>query len=741
MKKSIFLLTIAVLSFFQAHAIPANPKPVTITQPDGSALTVRLVGDEFYHFNTTGDGYTILKNEAGYYVYAQKQGDRLVPSTQVAHNVTNRTASEISYLAKIQKNMTDASAIKQSKVQRSMRDGSSPKKVQTVDYNKFKGLVILVNFSDKKFTTNDPVAFYNSMMNDHDFTGYTDASGRQVDCTGSVRDYYYDNSNHIFDPSFDVYGPVTSSYSCTYPKGTSNIQTVFLEILDKLDGEIDFSKYDANSDGTIDMVYFLVAGYGANFGGNSDDYLWPHKSQFPSSYPFKFDGKRLGTYACSCELYGYEGNTSSVTIEGIGTICHEFGHVLGLPDFYDTDYSGSGGQSHHPGEWDIMAGGSMHNYSRTPAGYTILERYALGFAQPHEIKETRSYTLGALQSTNEGYIIKTDVEGEFFMLENRQNIKWDRYVPGHGMLITRVDSTNVMTWIRNTLNNTPKHQHFEIVRAGNGTVGDNNTDPFPGDNGARMINNATTPALKTWAGHENRFGLRNIQEENGVISFEVHNSSDVFTTAEEDFESMPTTTSVKTTNVQGKFSKWNFINSFVTKGVTGHTKGEKACAFFSPCMMAMNSDINPGQIYLVTAEIYNPESKDAQYKLWASTDGGKNWSAISNIPVTVPGKQSLTAQWKVNYNQPVRFRLNMVAGTKSKTNPTYIDDFTIYYNEFPALAGDVNMDGTVDQNDVIELINMILGIKPQNLATGDIDRNGMLNVSDVTALINNIKAQ
>ena len=735
MKKSILFLTFAVLCLFQAHAVPANPKPVTITQPDGSTLTVRLVGDEFYHFNTTSDGYTILKNESGFYVYAQKQGDQLVPSTQIAHNAANRSASEINFLSKVGKNLTDASAIDVSKAKRSARDASALQKTKPINYSKFKGLVILVNFNDRQFSMNDPASFYSKMINEHNFTEYTDDKGIQVNCTGSVRDFYYDNSNHVFDPSFDVYGPVTADYSCTYPQGTRNIQTVFLNALNKLNDAVDFSKYDTDGDGYIDMVYFLVAGYSAAFGGNSSNYLWPHKSQFSSYIPLKYDGKTLKTYACSCELYGVEGYPG-VTVEGIGTMCHEFGHVLGLPDFYDTDYNNSGGESHHSGEWDIMAGGSSHNYSRTPAGYTIFERYALGFANPKVITQPGDYTLGALQTSNEGYIIKTDVNREYFILDNRQNMRWDQYVPGHGMIITRVDSTDMLVWLRNTINNNPSHQYFEIVRAGNGATGDNNTDPFPGDNGAWMINNTTVPALKTWAGHNNKFGLKNIQENDGVITFSVYNSSDTFVTSMEDFESMPTTTSIKQSNVQGKFAKWNFVNSFVTTGVTGHTSGQKASAIFSPGLLAMNSDINPGEVYLVSADIYNPESTDAKYKLWASTNGGTNWVAINNIPITVPGGKSLTAQWKVDYKQPVRFRINMTAGSKVKTNPTYIDNFNVYYNENSFDKGDVNKDNVVNVSDVTELINMILGTKPQDLTVGDIDGNRELNVSDVTALIN-----
>ena len=75
------------------------------------------------------------------------------------------------------------------------------------------------------------------------------------------------------------------------------------------------------------------------------------------------------------------------------TICHEFSHVLGLPDFYDTDYEGSGGESHHPGDWSVMAGGNHLNNSRTPCAYSLYERMAVGFTEPMVINAKGHYTL------------------------------------------------------------------------------------------------------------------------------------------------------------------------------------------------------------------------------------------------------------------------------------------------------------------------------------------------------------
>ena len=93
----------AGLLCLMAQAIPADPTPATVTQPDGQTLTVTLHGDEFFHFTTTSDGYTVVKNAAGFYTYARLDGDRLVASNTVARDEANRTAADRATLAKLPK--------------------------------------------------------------------------------------------------------------------------------------------------------------------------------------------------------------------------------------------------------------------------------------------------------------------------------------------------------------------------------------------------------------------------------------------------------------------------------------------------------------------------------------------------------------------------------------------------------------------------------------------------------------
>lgn len=534
MKKIILLLTFFWISIVALWAVPAHKGSVRVPQPDGTMLTLRLVGDEYLHFNTTGDGYSVVKNDQGAYVYACKGSDgQLAPTALVAHDADERQQAELAYLQGVGRylapEMTPERAAEQQAEQQRQAKARAKRRAPQYDYSNFRGLLILVEFNDRSFTRSDIRDLMDDMVNKENYTGYIGTNGRRQNYTGSVRDYFHDNSDGRFTPEFDVYGPYKIDYSQYDARGTGNAALLTNAALDAADDDVDFSLYDRDGDSVVDMVYFIFAGYGANFGGNDSRLYWPHRSIIYNpngrgwdDWAVVKDDVYLYDYASSVELYGYTAYPSTVTIDGIGTICHEFGHVLGLPDFYDADYEASGGESNHPGEWSIMAGGSYENYGRTPVGYSLFERYAVGFAEPQTITEEGSYTLPELNSCNTGYRLNTPVNREFFFFENRQqNSKWDRSLPSHGMLVYRVDSTSTRVWENNSVNNNPRHNYYEIVRAG-GTSASRASDPFPGSRNVRTLNNTTSPAsLLTWSGQPSRLGLANIREQGGVVTFDV----------------------------------------------------------------------------------------------------------------------------------------------------------------------------------------------------------------------------
>ena len=728
--KKFALLLICLMAMFRASAVPAYPYPVTVTQPDGSTLVIQGHGDEFYHFTTTADGYTIVKNDAGYYVYAQLQNNRLTPTDRIARDQAERTANDVSFLETTGKML----------IEKANNDGArkSRRKVATKEsdsyYKNFRGLVILVNFSDRKFSRSDAHSVYDHMFNDVNYKGYKNENGTSNRYgsmfIGGVRDYFSQNSMGKFAPQFDVVGPVEVDMKSTEVNGNKNAWVVFAQAIANLSSTVDFSKYDADGDGYVDMMYFIVAGYGANYSGNNDAYLWPHKWSLEYVDVPAYNGKRMGKYACSVELYGWESNQQTI-LDGIGTVCHEFSHVLGLPDEYDTDYE-AGGQSHDPGQWSVMAGGSYSQLGRLPVGYSAFQRYASGFLTPKVITSTGKFELNPMQENNEAYMLKTPVDKEFFLLENRQQSGWDAMLPGHGMLVFRVDSTNLEVWESNKVNATPSHNYYELLRAGNSTSGAQASDPFPGTSNIMTLNNSTTPSLCTWNGTYNTFGLTEITETNGVINFKVNKEGNVEMLVE-DFETMGSTSATGSTNVRGRFCSWNFTKCGVAAPGKDACDGTYSVAMKKPSAIttAEPITINP---FMISVYFFNPTSTTAKFKVQYSIDKTE-WEDLGevNVQTSAEGKASFKMP---TLSEPAYFRVSQVGG--STTAKVYVDNISFSYYKEAGEEGDINGDGTVDVSDVTALINKILGTSDYTDEVCDINGDGEINVSDVTQLINQI---
>ena len=734
MKKLFTLMALGLLCCIRAAAIPADPTPLTVTQPDGTTLTIQGHGDEFFHYITTTDGYTVVKNALGYYTYAQVVGGQLVAGTVTAHDANQRTAAEQTLLMATPRHLTSP-AMQRSGKQMLGKRNSAMRRVGAdgrMDYDKFKGLIILINYNDKEFSMSDANAFYDDMVNTAGYTGYTDDNGRHVKCMGSVRDYFYDNSMGVFDANFDIVGPVTVPYSCKYPQGTANMSDVFYAALDSVDNMVNFNDYDSDGDGEVDMVFFLVAGYSANFQGNDAGYLWPHMYYLWGA-PM-LDGVKFGLYACSTEIYGWEGYYTDVM--GIGTFCHEFSHVLGLPDLYDTDYTQSGGESAHPGEWDVMAGGSSGNYGREPVGYSLYERYALGFATPQVIDAAGTYTIDPVNTANTGYRINTSEEKEYFLLENRQRTGWDKRLPGHGMLVARVDSTDGYVWWANSINANPGHMYYEILRADGGNA-NSGSNTYPGDNGITQLNNYTTPSLQNWNGSFNQWGISDITEANKQITFTVYADTLVKETIE-DFERMPVTTDANAKGVQGVYSKWDFTKCYVTEPGDSSCNGKRAVAMVKPSRVATSAPLGANAV-MISYTVFNPTSMEAHFQLAYSVDSGKTWVNSDRGALAVYAGEQATCTANLPSGQRLMLRINQTSG--SAKAPCYLDDIVIYYlgDWENSLVGDVNGDGEVTVADVNAIIDMIL--TGNTTAAGDVNGDGEVTVADVNEVIDIILGQ
>lgn len=680
MKKHLLSLLAGIaLSTGNLFAVPACPDPAPVTQPDGSVLTVRLVGDEFLNYVTTLDGYTLIQKGNNGYSYATEVNGEIVASDIMAHDAAQRTPSEKAYLQGVKKHLVPS----QSPAKASMRSDRSkmvvrPGEKGLYDYNNFHGLIILVNYNDRQFTFDDPKTLFQDIVAKENFTGFDYPNGSHQTYTGSVRDYFWDNSYHQFSPQFDVIGPVTVPYSQYYVNQTDNIRTVIRAAFDLLDPTTDFSVYDTDNDGTMDMFYVIFAGGGSNFSGNDQRLVWPHAWNMFYDY---YDGIMLNRYACSTELYG---SPSDGMIDGIGTVCHEFSHVLGLMDEYDTDYQGSGGQSVDPGEWSLMSSGSYHNYARTPTGYSMLERYQSGFAVPEVLDEssTGTFTLTDIDESNHGFRINTTNPKEYFLLENRRLNKWNCYNPGEGMLVFRVDSTSTSPWSSNDINADPYHNYYELVRANPSSsyygIEDSAGDPFPGTGNVTTLGPETSPALEGWHGINTvDITLEGITETaDGEIKFSI-GGEDEYEKYEEDFEDMETQSDWSNYGIVGKFCTWNFVNARVTSAGS-YGKGSRA-AVLQPRGSAETSAIDR-PVITISVRATNAAEKNFNFRCEYLDEASHVWvpikertSGVSNQSLKGGATRTFRFDVKESARQAERkYRFSAVSGPDGGT--LYIDE-------------------------------------------------------------------
>ena len=314
--------------------------------------------------------------------------------------------------------------------------------------------VVLVEFSDSVFSSDDPHAFYSSLFNEE---GYHQRSGK-----GCVTEYFRDQSGGLFNPLFEIYGPVKVEQAAKSNSSTNYGHSVFREAMQKVidaNADVDFARYDWDGDGTAEHVIFVYASYGGNESADEvTGLIWPNTSTFTT---VSAGSTKFSRYSASNELFW--GNKKS---SGIGTICHEYVHTLGLPDLYPT--SSSSTEYSVVDEWDLMDGGNFADRGWCPPNLSAHEKMLLGWLTPEEL--TEASTVSALKSVEAGgkaYIIRTDENAdEFFLLENRQHEGWDMKTPGHGLVISHVDYVK-SKWTGNSVNNDKNHHYYDLVHADN----------------------------------------------------------------------------------------------------------------------------------------------------------------------------------------------------------------------------------------------------------------------------------
>ncbi len=498
-------MTLATLC---AMAVPAKRGQwKTVTLADGSKVRVELRGDEFINYWQAEDGRRFVRNAATA-KYELADMTKLRERAQALRKSIN---------------------IKGGKQNAPVRSASRAASSQYTGQK--KGLVILIDFPDRRFTHGSP-ALYERILNEENFTD-------PVGFVGSVSDYFRDQSNDAFNLTFDVAGPYTMPEGYAYyggdvPSRDANMAEMWRYALRAADEDVDYKDYDWNGDGQVEQVFFIYAGLGQANGGEEET-IWPHKSAVANedwTEYLVFDGVLVFDYACSCECqpaaYELEGDTyvvSETKIDGIGTICHEFSHCLGLADLYDIDYSGGYGM----GAWDLMSSGSYNGDSFRPACYTGAERMWIGWKQPIELTEaTEINGMKSLENGGESYIIRNDANpDEYYILDNRQpDGRWDAGLPGAGLLITHVDYDQSV-WDSNGPNDNPEHQRCTPIPADGNFY--TNTENIAGDaypyGSNNSLTNESTPAATVYTKNIDGTNYMNkpitdiTQNPDGTISF------------------------------------------------------------------------------------------------------------------------------------------------------------------------------------------------------------------------------
>ena len=439
---SIMMLCAVAVS---AIAVPARRDGMLRTAADGTEKMVYQHGNELFHYLTDAEGNWLDE-------------ETLMPMSN-----ERKAAREQAGKARVQ-------------ARRAKEETGTDRLLAP------RGAVILVSYPDKAFSQSNKDMTEWAMGEKYTYNG----------ATGSIHRYFMDQSWGQYDMQIDVYGPVTVSKNASYygsndswsgnDKHPDELVKEACQLADSECGA-DFSQYDSNNDGNVDWVVILYAGKGEADGGSKET-IWPH--QYDLSYTgmsFKLDGKWVDHYCCLNEIDGSSGKRC-----GIGTFCHEFSHVMGLPDFYAT----TEGSTHRTlGSWDIMDYGPYNNDGNTPPSYSAYERWFMGWIEPTLLNTAATVTLANLNHeggracyiTENGSAISNILRpspSTFYMLENRQKSGWDQYIKGSGLMITKVQWSQYK-WEYNEVNNDAYSMGVDIIEAKKNTSSytDKTTDLYP----------------------------------------------------------------------------------------------------------------------------------------------------------------------------------------------------------------------------------------------------------------------
>lgn len=491
-----------------ANAVPAWPHPVPTTQPDGTPVTVRLFGDEWYHYYESLEGFAIVQDEEGWWSYAALNAEGRYTST--THRLGKTDPARTAFLAMIGAHLREAAAIRNERRER-FRSQTMPSILERAAKLAKPGQtavtisvpVVLIQYPD--FFASQTAASFTDLMNQANYNG-----------TGSFRDYYQQISYGNLTVNATVVGWYTAPNNRVFYKNgpgqpsNASVKPARQLVRSAVDlaeaGGTNWAPYDNDGDGLVDVVFVVHQGPGAECGNPA--YIWSHAfylNDGVDNFSVTYDTKLIDRYIIQPEISCTGGHIE------IGVFCHEFGHVLGLPDLYDTDYSSAG-----IGNWDLMASGSYGGNGSTPEKPSHMSAWSkieLGWVAPTVVGTT---TVGTSipQVETSPTVFKLWTNGmpmnEYFLIENRQKTGFDVNLPTAGLAIWHVDATKAD-------NRDEAHKLLDLeeadglaqMDASSNNRGDAG-DLYPGSTVNRNFDGGTNPNSNDYAGAATQVCVDNV---------------------------------------------------------------------------------------------------------------------------------------------------------------------------------------------------------------------------------------
>lgn len=510
MRNLLFCILLSIFSCLDTYAVRAYPFPITYKQADGTTVTVRLHGDADFHYMTTLDGVLVVNVDNNIYVAKITDNGEMVATDILAHNAEERTAEELSLAAEqdkeeyIRRGHEQQDMLRAKPIMPQYKPSAFPHKGTP------RVLVMLVDFTDTKFSVGSPIENFDQYLNKvgHGkgvFQDFYNESGRtymESRNYGSVGDYFYCSSNGQFHPQFDIVEDIIHlPYNEAHYGKSEEMRLLIPDACNiaKSQYNVDFSKYDSDNDGYCDLVFIIYAGPGENTGG-PESTIWPKSGWLPLDTTY--DGKKVSRYGVSCELI--DGGNDYIVEFGPGVFCHEFSHAMGMPDFYNT-ISDAAINNLGMEYWSLMDWGMYitDGSGRLPAPYTAWERYYMDWMDIPTISENGHYTL--YPQNDENYnaymIVNPENDNEYLVLESTQKREWASGLFGHGLQVTHVNfESQYFAITNNRVNTIAKYPRMTMIPADGtltSTYGENLTisdlkaaaakDLFSEANGATML--------------------------------------------------------------------------------------------------------------------------------------------------------------------------------------------------------------------------------------------------------------